>query len=158
MRILVASRKKWAGVLAGCTAFVVLGLRNALSGERGVVGWIAVAFFGVGMLVAIVQLMVPSRLAISASTIKVSHMGRHWSRDLARCGAFEVWRNPFARQSLVVFDHPDDEGRRGSKMGRRLSGHSSSLPDTFGMSATQLAELLNEARSKASPGAGSVAP
>jgi hypothetical protein len=54
-----------------------------------------------------------------------------------------------ARQPMVVFDHPDDARRRGSGLSRRLSGRSGALPGTYGMKASELAQLLNEARERA---------
>jgi hypothetical protein len=145
-------------MLALFAVFVAGGLYLALGGESVIIGWILVVFFGTGLLVSIWQLLAPDRLVVTDTTIEVSHMGRHWSRDLARCGPFDVWRNPAARHELVVFDHPEDEAHKLSGVSREVSGHSSALPDTYGLPAAELARTLNEARARALSGADPTAP
>ena len=153
-----ASRRKWFGMLAVFAVFVAAGLYLALGGDSVVIGWILVVFFGTGLLLSIWQVIAPGSLVVTDATIEVSHMGRHWSRDLARCGPFAVWRNPVARQELVVFDHPEDEAHKLSGVSRELSGHSSALPDTYGHPAGELARTLNEARARAQSGADGTVP
>jgi hypothetical protein len=145
-------------MLALFAVLVAGGLYLALGGESVVIGWILVVFFGTGLLLSVWQLIAPGRLVVTDTTIEVSHMGRHWSRDLARCGPLDVWRNPAARQELVVFDHPEDEADKLSGMSREVSGHSSALPDTYGHPAGELARTLNEARARAHFGADGTAP
>jgi hypothetical protein len=52
----------------------------------------------------------------------------------------------------VAFDHPDDVAKRLGRANRSFAGRSSSLPDTYGMRAEQLAALLNRARAAALAG------
>jgi hypothetical protein len=96
---------------------------------------------------------------VTPTTIEVTGLGRRrGSYDLASCGEFEVWRNPFSlRQYLVVFDYPEDDAKRLATMSRGLSGHSSALPDSYGMKAAELADILNGARATAERGSGNLA-
>jgi hypothetical protein len=135
---------------AGCAAFVSGGVFLLIVGAQPkVMAWLTIVFFGIGVIAGIAQLVAPGRLVVSDGSIEVHHLGRRWSRDLARCGRFEVWQDPRSHRFLVVFDHPDDDSHRLSGVSRRISGHSASLPDTYGMAAGQLAQLLNAARDTA---------
>ena len=140
-----ASRRKWLLVLAGCAAFVFVGALTFTKSPW--VGETAIAFFGLGLIVAGWQTVSPGRLVVTPTTIEVTTLGRRWSRDLASCSEFGVWR--FGVQTLVVFDHPGGTAKRLGRANRRLSGRSSALPDTFGMDASELASILNKARASA---------
>lgn len=146
--VLTASRSKWSRVLAMSLGFVAMGVVTAI-GEPTPFGWVVVAFFGSSAVISAGQLLYPSKLVLDATTVTVSGFGRGFSRDLASCSSFEVWRNPVARQELVVFNHPLDVERRGGRASTRLSGHSSALPDTYGLPAAALAAQLSRARSAA---------
>jgi hypothetical protein len=50
---------------------------------------------------------------------------------------------------MIVFDWDARAGRRIAKINRALVGAGSALPDTYGMKAEELAELMNEWRSRA---------
>ena len=156
--VLTASRRKWFGVSAVCLVFVAAGLLVLRAGKSGAVGWITIAFFGVCLIVSVAQLVIPGQLVVSHEAIEVHHLGRRWSRDLARCGPFDVWRSPLGRQAWVVFDHSEDRAKPLARSSRGLSGHSSALPDTYGRTAVELVNILNEARAKALSSADSSAP
>jgi hypothetical protein len=149
VEVFTASRRKWFRLLIACAAFVALGVVMAMSGELAAIAWLWVASSCTGLVVSAWQLVAPGRLVVSETEIEVRNLWRRWSRDLARCGPFSVWRAPTGGRTLVVFDHPDDESRRGARMNQRACGHSSALPDTYGRPAGELAQILNEAREHA---------
>lgn len=146
MVTLTAPRRKSLGLLVLCTPFVTVCTLMLLSGDTAGIAWLGVIIFGVGWLLMLGQLVAPSRLVITPSEIKFSHLGRQWSRDLARCSAFEVWRNPADSSEWVVFDHPDDANRWWAARGRQSFGRTSALPHTYGVSPAGLAAMLNEAQ------------
>jgi hypothetical protein len=158
VQVFTASRRKWSRLLLVFAAFVALGLATAVAGQPAAIGWVVIGCSGTGLVVSAWQLIVPGRLVVTETEIEVRNLWRRWSRDLARCGPFLVWRAPTGGRSLVVFDHPDDESRRGPRMNQRACGHSSALPDTYGRRAGELARVLNEARAQARSRATNAVP
>ena len=96
---LTAPRARWWKVFLICIGFAAGGVLIAV-GEPNAVGWLVAALFGVGAAVAGWQLVVPGKLVVTATTIEVSVLWRSYSRDLASCGTFEVWRDPTSSESL----------------------------------------------------------
>jgi hypothetical protein len=150
--IFSASRRKWLRLLIASTVFVVLGIVMALTRELAAIAWLWLVASGTWLVVSLWQVIAPGRLVVSETEIEVRNLWRHWSRDLARCGPFVVWRASSGGRTLVVFDHPDDASRRGPRMNQRACGHSSALPDTYGQRAGELAQILNDAREHAAGG------
>ena len=156
--VLTSSRARLFALSAAGVVFVAMGISIVQSGRAVAIGWFAIAFFGAALILFVLQLVVPGRLLISHDAIEVHQLWRHWSRDLARCGRFEVWRYPFTRHSAVVFDHPEDQARRGVGASRRFGVHSSLLPETYGKPAKELAAILNQARTNALSAVSDSAP
>jgi hypothetical protein len=127
---------------------VFLGFVIALV-QHNAFGWVVVFFFGLGLIVAVWQLVAPGHLVITPTAIEVTALWRRYSRDLASCSEFDVWRLPRTGQRLVVFDHPLDSAKRMGRLNKGYAGRSGSLPDTYGMDAVALAALLNQARAAA---------
>jgi hypothetical protein len=146
--VLRSSRRKWLLVFVIAAVFVGLGLIIAI-GQHDSFGWTAAVFFGLVLIVAAWQLISPGRLVVTPTAIEVTTLWRTYSRDLASCSEFGVWRIPRTGQRLVVFDHPLDTAKRMGRANKRFAGRSASLPDTFGMKAADLATLLNKARAAA---------
>jgi hypothetical protein len=138
-----ASRKRWATIGLVAVAFVAAGVVMMLDGNFW--GWVTVTFFGLCLVVAGWQLVSPGTLILTPEGFTVIALGRTMRYELAKCGAFSVWRNPRGGTRIVVFDYEGSEGRL-DRANRRLAGASASLPDTYGMKAEQLASMLNHAR------------
>ena len=143
-----ASRRKWLLMFALAALFVVLGFVIAIV-QHNAFGWVAVFFFGLGLVVAGWQLVAPGQLVVTPTALEVTALWRTYSRDLASCSEFDVWRLPRTGQRLVVFDHPLDSAKRMGRANKNFAGRSGSLPDTYGMDAVALATLLNKARAAA---------
>ena len=146
VRVFRSSRLKWGGVAAVSSSFIVAGVLLAAVGD--LVGWLAVMFFGFCGIVAILQLVRPATLTLTETTFTFDQLGRNWTRDFASCSDFEVWNNPYFGSKLVVFDHPEELAKKVSGVNKRFAGRSGALPDTFGMTAEELADTLNQARDK----------
>src|SRR5437773_2372837 len=70
------------GLLLICCALVALGVWLASEGET--IGWVATCFFGLGILVAVVQLLPnASYLLLTDSGFEARAMYRSWSRAIA---------------------------------------------------------------------------
>lgn len=142
--VLRSSRRKWAGVLALSLAFTVAGM--AMVAKHDALGWLAAVFFGACSVVAAVMLIRPARLRITDREMVLDQWWRHYRYDFLRCGEFRVWRAG-PGQSTVTFDY---DGRKLHThlvgVNRALGARSQSLPDTFGVRPSELAQLLNERR------------
>ncbi|MEQ1873124.1 MAG: hypothetical protein ABL953_05295 [Ilumatobacteraceae bacterium] len=142
--VLVTPRKSHVRFFVIDALFVSGGVLIAVGGSNAV-GWLVVGFFGLCLVVETCQLIAPGRLVITPTDMEVRSLGRHWSRDLASCTGFKPWRNPFARQTLVGFDHPLDVSKRAGRVNTKIAGCSGTLPETYGMNASELATLLEDA-------------
>jgi len=147
VRTFRASRRKWSGLFAISVLFVALGVWMVVSGES--FGWYAIVFFAAGIVVAGWQLVVPARLTVTSTTIELVSMGKKWTLALSHCGPFTTWKNPEGGHRLVVFDYVGDSNKLLNRLSRQISGASSALPDTYGLSAEELADVLNQARAAA---------
>jgi hypothetical protein len=143
--VLLSSRRKWLGVLAGCGGFAFVGA--LMISDDNAMGWFVTAVFGVGVLVALVTLVLPARLEVDDTGMTLIQFGRRTRFDFRTCGEFRTWSNPVAAgTTLVVFDYEPARGGRLARASARLSGANSALPDTFGQRASELADQLNQRR------------
>jgi hypothetical protein len=145
-----ASASKWVWVLIGSLVFATFG-GGLIVGERtgGVakgIGWILVVMFGFCAFTALRQVVAPGSLLVSRSSIDVVSQRRHTSFAVADCGPFMVWRNPSHGSTMVVFDYAADGDTELAVQNRQLMGGSRSLPGNYGVSAQDLADLLNDVR------------
>jgi hypothetical protein len=144
--VLVASRRRWLGLLAIGVVFTAGGALMVSDGRAA--GWFAAIFFALCVVVSAAMVVRPSRLVIDGSGMTSYHLWRRDRFEFRECGPFSVWRNPIARsQTLVVFDWEGaGRHRRLARLSKGLSGATSALPETYGMPAEQLALLLNRSR------------
>lgn len=145
--VLSTPRRKILPMFAGATVFVAVGLLMVVSDNP--LGWFVIAFFGACLVVFGWQMVTPSQLRVTPTSVQLRHLWRRKEWDLVSCGEFGVWGNSMAGQPIVVFDHHIESGSRLGRANRALAGGSASLPETFGMDASKLANLLNEARRSA---------
>jgi len=144
--LLLPSKRGILGLLLGCLAFVAAGLWMAREGN--IIGWIGSCFFGLGVLVAIVQLLPgASHLCLTESGFEVRTLYRSWSvswKDVAFFATASI--GPMNR--MVVFNFTDhyDRAKITWKFVRGIAGYEGALPDTYGMKAGHLADLLNNWR------------
>ncbi len=107
------SRKKAVGLLVLASVFVAISVVMIADGIA--FGWLAIAFFGLGVPLSIWQLVAPGSLTIDETTIEVRHYW--WVRryQLAECGEFRPWD---AGHELVVFDYHGEPRPRSSAVGQ----------------------------------------
>lgn len=138
------------GLAGGASAFVGLG-GVAIATDHPLVGWLNIIFFGACLVVALLLLVLPGNVALSPEGMRVRHLGRDWPfLSWDNCSDFTVWEPP-AGHALVVFTYSGPPLRwkpgmavRGTKS---LTGRNAALPDTYSLSAEDLATLLERARS-----------
>ena len=61
----------------------------------------------------------------------------------------EVVSVPPSFQKMVVYDDAKATGKAMAKLSAALAGHNAGLPDTYGLSADDLARLMNQWRARA---------
>ncbi len=146
---LSSSRRRTFALAGVASAFVALGCVLVATGQL-FVGWLSITFFGACLVVGLLLLVMPGTLALSPEGMRVRHLGQDWPL-LAwdNCSDFTVWEPP-AGPALVVFTYSGPPLRwkpgmavRGTKA---LTGGNAALPDTYGLTAEELARLLERAR------------
>jgi len=145
--LLYPSRKKWLLLLLLSAMFTAAGvdmvLRNAPS------GWLVLIFFGAGLVMSATMLLPGAGgLVLDGDGFQVTSLfRRHRSRwqDVTR---FEPISVPYARQRMVGFDDTT-AGRTITAINTALTGHNAALPDTYGFSVDELAELMRRWRERA---------
>lgn len=96
------------------------------------------------MIVSIVR---PAELRLDDHGMTLRTFGGSKRFDWAKCSEFGVSRLPVrGAGSMVVFDYDEPRYARLKRLNRGLVGAGGGLPDKFGMSATELADLLNQYR------------
>ncbi len=138
---LYPSRKKWLLVFAGGALFATGGAWMIQSGDR--MGWFVLMFF------ALVALAAAAAMLPGAGAFTLDHDGfevtslfrRHRSRWQDTAG-FVAARIPPARQNFVVYDDVKQNTKNVAKINVAIIGRNSALPDTYGLSAENLAHLM----------------
>lgn len=139
------SRTKWLRLMLVCLAFVAVGISVLSASAVG--GWLCIVFFGLGVIVCLVALLPGSGyLKLTSSGFEYASMYRRFYRNWSDVETFYVWTVPTAfRVQMVKFQarsHALD--RENAAQSRPTDpGTDIALPDTYGMAAQSLANLLN---------------
>ena len=140
-RILYADPKKWQMCLFVAGSFVLIGISMILM-NGDFLSWFVTLFFLLVAGVALLQLFgTGSYLELDADTFTVTNIGRRTTERWEDCANFTAYR--ISRVEQVAYDRVRDVDTHLGEMNRSISGRSSGLPDTFGMTASDLAELMN---------------
>ena len=149
--VLRASKRKQIKALFVCFAFVGIGVWEVSSRAAGAFGWLCTLFFGLGVAVFTVQLMP------GASYLRVRRGGFMYC-SLFRKSPVIPWRDvsifrvasvPPSGIRLVVFDWHTASHPAVRRVNQHLTGATDGLPDSYGLSPQELADLLNTYRSRA---------
>lgn len=147
--VLIGSRRKQVRLLV-FGLFLVTG--SAIAGSSGsVIGWFGVVFFGSGVVLAAMSLVRPARLEIGPDGFRSVQLGRRRSElfEWRHCRNFQLF-SPTAgvipwssrRSALVAFDYDSTRHSMAKTLGRSLVGVECALPDTYGLTASALRDLL----------------
>ncbi len=148
--VLRPSKTKTILLILVCVVFAA-GAKFMIADGEVAKGWSVVIFFGLGAGVFIIQLLPgASYLEITPAGFVICSLFRKrplipW-RDV---GPFTVAKLPPYGKKMVMFTSPGDAAKALGKLNRALLGASGGLPDTYGMKAEKLAELMNARRASA---------
>tara|TARA_R110002124_G_scaffold276866_2_gene447827 strand:- start:177 stop:599 length:423 start_codon:yes stop_codon:yes gene_type:complete len=125
------------------TLFVVLGFM-AIE-ERPFMKWVIILFFGLGIIVFIIELFPNSSyLKLTNEGFEVCSLYRSHFTKWTDVNSFGILTIKF--NTLVVFNSTEEHKKHstGKKIARFLSKNQGALPNTYGMKAMKLAALMNE--------------
>lgn len=139
---LYPSRRKWLLLLVGSGLFTAGGV--FMVKDHAQWGWPALIFFGICTVFAAVMLLPDAAgLKLDSDGFQMTNLFRshrwHW-RDVK--GFEAVLITP--HQTLVCFDDPAQAGGMLAQLSQSYAGHNSALPDTYGLSADDLAMLMSQ--------------
>jgi hypothetical protein len=145
---LYPSRKKWLLVLVGSALFAVGGFWMIKTGDGR--GWLVLIFFGLAAVVAAAA-MLPGAggLALDRDGFEATNLFRRHRTLWQDSTGFQAARIPPARQMWVVYDDVTQSTRSIAKFNVGIVGRNAALPDTYGLSADDLAQLMTQWRKRA---------
>jgi hypothetical protein len=147
---LYPSRKKWLLLLVACIAFTAGGVFMARDHADG--GWFVLIFFGLGLVFSIVMLLPgASGLLLDGDGFKMTNLYRSHRSRWQDVQGFQAVAIPPSGQILVCYDDSGAARSSLAKMNIAITGHNSALPETYGLSADDLARLMTQWRNRALP-------
>ena len=136
---------KWLGILLGCLAFCMIAVWMLRDGR--IAGWFCLAVFGLGGLVAALALLPGANyLRLEEAGFTFSSLFRTHHVRWADVAGFVPVR--VASNTMVGWLY--HEGRvpegRGARLSLALAGCHAALPESYGLRAEELAQLLERLR------------
>jgi hypothetical protein len=145
---LYPSRRKWLLVLAVSALFSVGGI--LMIRQHDAMGWAVLIFFGLGVLVAAAAMLPGSgALRLDGDGFEIMNLFRRHRAGWQDSAGFQTARLPPALQKWVVFDDLRQSTKGIAKFNVGIAGRNSALPDTYGLSADDLAQLMAQWRERA---------
>jgi hypothetical protein len=145
---LYPSRKKWLLVFAGSALFAVGGFWMIRQGNA--MGWAVLIFFGLAAVVgAAAMLPGAGGLTLDREGFETTNLFRRHRTRWQDATGFQAARIPPAHQKWVVYDDVNVSTKRIAKFNVGIVGRNGALPDTYGLSADNLAQLMAQWRERA---------
>lgn len=126
-----------------CLAFTIGGVFISLEEEWK--GWLIASFFGLGLLVFIVQLIPgSSQLTLTQEGFIVTSLFRSHFTKWTNVTFFRV--DLIGHSKFVQFDYDTDFKKymMSRRIAKLISGNHGALPSNYGMSLSELCDLMNE--------------
>ena len=157
-----ASWRKWARMLLIGMGFVVLSVLLVQSDAAPsyldkLVGCSGIVFFGTGTVLSAANIFAGAgKLMLHDAGFEVASLLRSrgvlW-RDAAEFKVFSPWYMP-KRSARVMYDDANEKRKTPFQMtianwSASLFGRNAGVPDTYGLSADELANLMNQWRERA---------
>ena len=137
------NRMKWVVAALTCAVMTAGGLWIIADGSW--FGYIATAFFGLGLIVSLILLLPNSSfLELDASGFLIRNLFRDSRLSWADVDSFEARRVGVRKMVTLKFAPEYNTLPRARAAARIVSGAEGALPDTYGRSAEDLARMMNE--------------
>ena len=150
--ILKSSRLKSILLLLVCGIFVAGGFFIPLEPDEKWIGWAAMGLFGIGIPVFLFQILKPGELRFSKTGFEQNFMGRSYAfrwDEVSEFSIHKVKNKGITAASFVVFSKLDSTSSPLNDVAIGIAGGTEMLGDTFGLKASELAEVMNRYRSDA---------
>jgi hypothetical protein len=148
--MLYRSRGKWLLILAVCIVFVASGVVMITGGLA--LGWLVAAFFGFGIVISGLMLLPGSgSLKLERDGFETTSLRRRFRTRWADTDGFAAIALPIPHtfQKLVAYDDVKAVGGDLAEANTAMIGRNAALPDTYGLSADDLASLMMRWRARA---------
>jgi hypothetical protein len=144
---LYPSRREWLLVFTGCLLVAAGGAWMIKSGDGE--GWLVLIFFGLGTLVAGAA-MLPGAggLILDHDGFEITNLFRRHRTRWQDAAGFQTASVPRVRQKMVVYDDITQRAKSIAKINVALVGRNAALPDTYGFSAEDLAQVMTQWRER----------
>jgi hypothetical protein len=140
--VLRPKRSQFLVLATICLAFVLIGAWGIARGEQA--GWFCCGFFGLGIPVALIS-MLPnaSSLELNSEGFTVRSLFRSGTTRWEDVSDFGVGR--IGPNAMVMFNFVDTYRRAGPIrwVNAALTGYEAALPDSYGLRADELADVMN---------------
>jgi len=122
--------------------FVIIGIYMLTDGEK--MGWLVTVFFGLGMIVFIVNLFPQaSYLKLDKEGFETCSLFKKHRYSWSEIGHFGVGKISNNKMVMFNFSKEYQRARKIRKVSSIISGAEGALHDNFGLKAEELAELMN---------------
>jgi hypothetical protein len=139
---------RWRVTLAINLAFVAAGLIMLAQGQRHGL-YVALAFGVLALPLAVVALPGAAKLRIERDGFTATALYRGQLTRWTDVSEFQIAQMARGKQRVLVYDDASPEAGSHLFSGSKYAGHNSALPSTYGLSAEELARILNHWRSRA---------
>jgi hypothetical protein len=145
---LVPSRLKWVLILLGCAGFVAIAV--LLMPKNEAMTWLAIAFFGIGIAVALVMLMPGAGgMILDREGFTIVNLFRRNVILWTDATDFVADTIPMTVKKTVLFNLASAKSKMLGRLNVGLTGRNGAIPDTYGLSADDLANLMAQWRERA---------
>jgi len=130
-----------------CLAFTVGGI--IITDEDNLKGWLIASFFGLGLIVFIIQLIPGStQLTLTKDGFIMTSLFRSHITKWPDVKAFKI--DYLGRNKAVMFDYVDNHTKHeiGKIIAKSLSDSHGALPSNYGLKVTELLSLMNDWKNK----------
>lgn len=149
---LYPSKMKWILLSLLGVALAAASALAIQSGKTGV-GIAGLLLFGSMPIIGAVQLFTNlNYLSLDRDGFEYASLGRkhrfNWA-DVSDFAVFTIRQGLFVTNKMVVFNSKSIDQKRMARLSRLFSGRSGGLPDTYGMKAEALVDLMRRYQSNA---------
>ena len=126
-----------------CLTFTVAGIM--MTEKESLKGWLIASFFGLGLIVFIIQLFPGStQLTLTEEGFIITGLFRSHLTKWSDVKAFKI--NYLGRNRAVMFDYVDNHTKHkiGKIISKSLSDSHGALPGNYGLKVTELLNLMND--------------
>ncbi len=146
--VLLPERRKWQIILAFNMLFVLAGLMMALQGNRHGV-YIALGFGLIAIVPAMVALPGAAKLVLEHDGFTATSLYRGGKTLWTDVSEFKVATLSPGNHRILVYDDARAAAQSHLMAKTQVAGHTSALPDSYGLGADDLAAVMNEWRERA---------